>query len=150
MIIIYHCFGGSHSSVTAASIHLGLIPADRVPSNEELMSLPYFDKTPKGDWGTIRPMGVDENGNMVYVMGKKNLGDRFNHMLMGLADLAGIQNDIKVINTVQCVNLLMMLGGFTSRRLRIVKVGRPIVIFGTQRAFFSLAQLVTNVKATML
>ncbi|HEX3010797.1 MAG TPA: DUF3189 family protein, partial [Syntrophomonadaceae bacterium] len=39
MKIIYHCFGGSHSSVTAAAIHLGLIEKHRPPSMEELMSL---------------------------------------------------------------------------------------------------------------
>ncbi|MGE5404597.1 MAG: DUF3189 family protein, partial [Candidatus Saccharibacteria bacterium] len=149
MIIIYHCFGGSHSSVTAASIHLGLLNSARVPTKAELMNLPYFDKTPKNDWGSIRPMGIDDKGNMVYVMGKKNLGDRLDQMLMGIAKLAGVQNNVKVVNTVQCVNWLMMLGGFTSRRLRIVKVGRPIVLFGTQKAFYSIARLVNKVKASI-
>jgi hypothetical protein len=31
MKIIYHCYGGTHSSVIAAAIHLGLLPEDRVP-----------------------------------------------------------------------------------------------------------------------
>ena len=44
MKIIYHCYGGSHSSVIAAALHLGLLAKDRIPNETELMAIPYFDK----------------------------------------------------------------------------------------------------------
>ena len=44
MIIIYRCYGGTHSSVMAASIHLELLPGDRKPAGKELLALPYFDR----------------------------------------------------------------------------------------------------------
>jgi hypothetical protein len=39
--IIYHCYGGSHSSVIAAALHLKWIDKDRLPSEEEMMAIPY-------------------------------------------------------------------------------------------------------------
>ena len=45
MKIIYHCFGGSHSSVSAAALHLGLLDRQRTPTEEELVRIPYYDKT---------------------------------------------------------------------------------------------------------
>ncbi|HCX78095.1 MAG TPA: hypothetical protein DG577_01645, partial [Firmicutes bacterium] len=41
--MIYHCYGGAHSSVTAAAVHVGLLARDKTPSRLELVSLPYFD-----------------------------------------------------------------------------------------------------------
>jgi hypothetical protein len=71
MKIIYHCFGGSHSSVTAAALHLGMLDKTRIPTREQLMDVPYYDKTSDEDFGSIRYMGTDEFGHDVYVLGKK-------------------------------------------------------------------------------
>jgi len=43
--VIYHCYGGAHSSVTAANIHLGLLPRERTPGYRELISQKLFDHT---------------------------------------------------------------------------------------------------------
>ncbi|MGI5921399.1 MAG: DUF3189 family protein [Syntrophomonadaceae bacterium] len=149
MKIIYHCFGGSHSSVTAAALHLGLLEKHRPPTQDELMSLPYYDKTSNNDFGRIHFMGVDEYGNEVYVLGKKSLGDRFSHILTGVAEILGEANQIIVVNTMDRVNLSMKLGGFTSRRMGISFLGRPVVVRGTKNAFFDLVNLVeiTRLKA---
>ena len=53
MIIIYHCYGGTHSSVMAASLHLGLLPQDKKPTGKELLALPYFDQQSGADFGKI-------------------------------------------------------------------------------------------------
>jgi len=37
MKIIYHCFGGSHSSVLAAALHLGIIDKNKVPGMSEVV-----------------------------------------------------------------------------------------------------------------
>lgn len=149
MKIIYHCFGGSHSSVTAAALHLGLIEKHRPPTDDELMSLPYYDKTTNNDFGSIRFMGVDEYDNQVYVLGKKSLGDRFTNILNGVAQILGKDNQVIVVNTMNRVNLSMKLGGFTSRRIGIPSLGRPVVTRGTRNAFFDLVNLVeiTRLKA---
>jgi hypothetical protein len=149
MKIIYHCFGGSHSSVTAAALHLGLIDKHRPPTMDELMSLPYFDKTTENDFGSIRFMGIDEYGNEVYVLGKKSMSERLTHILNGLAQILGVEDQVLVVNAMDRVNISMKLGGFTSRRIGLPSVGRPVVSRGTIKAFFQLVNLVeiTRLKA---
>ncbi|HBQ87804.1 MAG TPA: hypothetical protein DER33_02495 [Syntrophomonas sp.] len=149
MKIIYHCFGGSHSSVTAAALHLGLIDKHRPPTVDELMSLPYFDKTTEADFGSIRFMGIDEYGNEVYVLGKKSMSERLTHILNGLAQILGVEDQVLVVNAMDRVNISMKLGGFTSRRIGLPSVGRPVVSRGTIKAFFQLVNLVeiTRLKA---
>lgn len=149
MKIIYHCFGGSHSSVTAAALHLGLIDKHRPPTADELMSLPYFDKTTEADFGSIRFMGIDECGNEVYVLGKKSMSERLTHILNGLAQILGVEDQVLVVNAMDRVNISMKLGGFTSRRIGLPLVGRPVVSRGTIKAFFQLVNLVeiTRLKA---
>jgi len=150
MKIIYHCFGGSHSSVTAAAIHVGLLPTNRPPSAQEFMALPYFDKTPGDVYGVIRFMGRTSEGDEVYALGKKNLGGRLNQVFMGLAELLGVEDQVVVVNTMPYVNIIMMVGGFLSRRLGIVMPGRPILIWGTRLAFPGLVGLVKTIKTKMI
>ena len=150
MKIIYHCFGGSHSSVTAAAIHLGLLPTNRLPSFRELMALPHFDKTPGEVYGVIRFMGRTAEGDEVYTLGKKNLGSRLDQVFMGLAELLGVKDQVAVVNTMHHVNVLMMAGGFLSRRLGLVSLGRPILVWGTRLAFPQLVQAVETVKNEMM
>ncbi len=149
MKIIYHCFGGSHSSVTAAALHLGILNQNQIPTTEDLMKIPYYDKTNDSDFGSIRFMGTDELGNDIYVLGKKSLGNRFSSILMGVAEILGRQDDLIVVNCMDIVNWSMKLGGFTSRRLGLVSLGRPVVSWGTRKAFGQLVNLVaiTRVKA---
>ncbi len=133
MKIIYHCYGGSHSSVMAAALHLGLIPKDRIPNENELMTIPYYDKTTKTDFGSIRFMGIDDFKNEVYVLGKKS---------MGVAAILGHSDDVLVVNCMNRVNLAMKLGGFSSRRMGVVSLGRPVLVRGSQKAFLELVNLV--------
>lgn len=142
MKIIYHCFGGSHSSVTAAAIHLGMLDKHKTPSGEELISLPYYDKTNNQDFGSIRFMGEDKQGNQVYVLGKKSLGDRYSNILLGIADILGAKEELMVINCMAEINWIMKIGGFTSRRLRLTWIGRPLVSQGTIWSYNSLTRLV--------
>jgi len=149
MKIIYHCFGGSHSSVTAAALHLGILNRYQIPTTEDLMEIPYYDKTNNSDFGSIRFMGTDEFNNDIYVLGKKSLGNRFSSILMGVAEILGKQDDLIVVNCMDLVNWSMKIGGFTSRRLGLVALGRPVVSWGTRKAFGQLVNLVeiTRVNA---
>ncbi|HRY13726.1 MAG TPA: DUF3189 family protein [Syntrophomonadaceae bacterium] len=148
MKIIYHCFGGSHSSVSAAAIHLGLLDHQRIPTEEDLVRIPYYDKTTDADFGKIRYMGTDDAGNDVYVFGKKTFSNRYASVLMGIAKILGEQDQLVMVDCMNRVNWSMKIGGFTSRRLGLTMVGRPIVTWGTRQAFNQLVNLVeiTRVK----
>ncbi len=151
MKIIYHCFGGSHSSVTAAALHLGLIPETRLPKAGELKQIPYFDRQLVEDHGDFKYMGADSEGNEVYIVGKRNLGPMFEPLIRGLARVFSIpQDDLLIVDTMSCVNWLMVVGGILSRRLGIVCVGRPIVIFGTRQSHANFVKLVDQVKTTIM
>ncbi len=143
MKIIYHCYGGAHSSVLAAALHLGLIEKSRVPTMEELMDIPYFDKTTDEDFGCIRFMGIDEYGNEVYVLGKKDLdGYRYSNLLMGIAEILRAKDKLVVVDCMSRVNWIMKLGGFASRKAGIVSLGRAVLGVGTRNAFLNLVNLV--------
>ena len=150
MKVIYHCFGGSHSSVTAAALHLGMLNKGKLPTPADLMALPYYDKTNDNDFGSIRYMGSDELGNDVYVMGKKSLGDRFSTILMGVAEILKKEDQLMVINCINHVNWSMKLGGFTSRRMKLASLGRPVVTWGTKKAFGQLVNLVEITRLRIL
>ncbi len=144
--IIYHCYGGAHSSVIAAALHLKWIEKDRLPSEEEMMAIPYYDKTDNGDFGSIRFMGIDESGNEIYVLGKKGMGDKYTRILMGVAEIVGKADDLIAIDCLNRVNWSMKLGGFLSRRMGLIFPGRPVLVWGTRKAFLTLVNLVETVR----
>lgn len=147
MHIIYHCFGGAHSSVTAASIHLGIISDQTIPSKEALLALPYFDQTVQDDHGHLRYFGSDEAGHQIYIIGRRGLKKYFPSLVKTFANLTGIPyEEFMIVNTIPCVNWMMMLGGYTSRRLGWTKFGRPIVLKGTQKAFSRLADTANKTR----
>jgi hypothetical protein len=152
MKVIYHCYGGSHSSVMAAALHLGLLAKDRLPTAEELIALPYYDKTTNADFGSVRFMGIDEYKNEVFVLGKKNMGDRYSNLLMGIAKILGAEEHLLVVNCMNRVNLAMKLGGFSSRKMGVVSLGRPVLVHGSRKAFLELVNLVeiTRLRAMHL
>jgi rhodanese-related sulfurtransferase len=148
--IIYNCYGGSHSSVTSAAIHLGLLDCAKVPCSEALWKLPYFDTQVKKDHGTLHLLGTDEFNNQVYCVGRRNMGNVVKNAINSVAEIFLIpKQDFKLVNPMPFVNMAMVIGGFTSRRLGIVPLGRPIVTWGTKLAFPQLHQLVREVKADL-
>lgn len=147
MKIIYHCYGGTHSSVTAAFIHLGLLPADCVPGQETFKKMPFFDRQEADEHGHIFFAGVDEVGNEVYLTAQRGRPEILKNIFHGLAEIFNIPpEEYLLINVMHEVNLAMKFGGYLSRRLRLIKLGRPIVILGTRAAYFRLVDLVEKVK----
>lgn len=148
MKIIYHCYGGAHSSVTAAAIHLGIFPENRVPSREEFTSVPLFDRQGSDEHGHFFFMGQDEAGHEVFLTARRSRPKVLENIIAGLAEIFDIpQDDYYLVNVMGKVNLAMKLGGFLSRRWGVVRVGRPIVILGTRIAYFQMVQLVRRVKS---
>ena len=140
MKIIYHCYGGSHSSVTAAAIHLGLLSADKIPSGDELKNIPFYDRQVGNDHGLLRYMGNDEHGNQVYIIGRRNSSRILENMYQGLLQIYGInQREVLTVNVMPYVNWRMVIGGFLSRKVGFIRLGRPIVGIGTRDAYLLLA-----------
>lgn len=150
MKIIYHCFGGSHSSVICAALHLGMLSKNQKPSLEELLKLPYFDKTGAYDFGNFRFMGIDELGNEIYVLGKKSLADNYTILLTSIADILGVKDQIIALDTNSRVNWIMKIGGFLSRRLGFVCIGRFLLTIGINQVFTELVFLVEKNKRQII
>ncbi|AGL01943.1 Protein of unknown function (DUF3189) [Desulfoscipio gibsoniae DSM 7213] len=148
MKIIYHCFGGTHSSVTAAAFHLGMLPSDRTPRAEDLQAIPFFDTRDSRDHGNIALMGIDGQGNEIYFVGQRGSPQILENIIHGLARQFDIPpQDYKLVNVMYKVNLSMRLGGYMSRRFKWIYPGRPLVTWGTIHACRNIINLVRRVKA---
>lgn len=147
MIVIYHDVGGAHSSCTAANIHVNNLHMDKIPSREDLLNLPTFDKIEKKDQGHLIYVGQDEFGIKVYTLSRQYKPQL---VIPAITDLYNIMNGnmegLFLANTSPTVNNLMKIGGFTSRRLHWVGFGRPIVTTGTLKAYENIVTLVRGVK----
>ncbi|MEW6522005.1 MAG: DUF3189 family protein [Bacillota bacterium] len=146
MKVIYHCYGGAHSSVAAAGLHLGIIASEPQPTVAELESLPYFDKNDPKDIGRVRLMGVDDLGAEVLVLGRSAAAPIVIRTLAGLAQMYGAEDAI-FGDTTGCINWRMVAGGIGSRRIRVQRIGRPLVTSGTRQALTALARLVSDIRA---
>ena len=144
--IIYHCYGGAHSSVTAAAIHLGQLRTDKIPTAQELMSLALFDRQTNDGHGQLHFFGFDEWGNQVYSVGCRSMGQTMVKILRRVARMLGAADELVFVDTLHCVSLKMRLGGYLSRRWGLITLGRPLVIQGTREAFSQIVELVREVK----
>lgn len=150
MKIIYHCYGGAHSSVTAAAVHLGWLPSDRLPATDELNNLPYFDRPVTQDHGNIRYIGTDDSGNEIFIVGRRNASRIFENLAAGLLEIyAQPKEQFIFIDVMPYVNWKMVLGGFTSRRLGWAWFGRPVIMAGVRYSYWSIVSLVQRVKVCM-
>ncbi|MBS3948897.1 MAG: DUF3189 family protein [Dethiobacter sp.] len=144
--IIYHCYGGAHSSVVAAAIHLGQLKGSTLPSNADFMRLTLFDRQTKDGHGLLHFFGFDEQGRQVYSLGCRNAGKTVEQVLLQVAEMIGAGGELSFIDTLHCVTLKMRIGGYLSRRWLLVRLGRPLVLSGTREAFPALVRLVEKVK----
>lgn len=144
--IVYHCYGGAHSSVTAAAIHLGELKPEEIPSDDELMALTLFDRQTKDGHGQLHFFGFDEQGNEIYSVGCRNVGPAVEKVLGKIKEIVSAGEELMFVDTLHCVNMKMRFGGYLSRRLGLIKIGRPIVLNGTQDAYPRLVELVQGVK----
>ncbi len=140
-LVIYHCFGGAHSSVTSAAIYLDLLPRDRVPETVEILRTPHYDGDETIVHGHFRFMGRDEEDRAVFVLGKRMLGPGVSRLLIMFAGIYGCAGDIFARDTTAPINLLMICGGYLSRALKFVALGRPLVVLGTKHAYFRFVRI---------
>lgn len=144
--IVYFDYGGSHSSVVAACVHAGKLAPDHLPGADELMEMPYLDKTTPEDFGKIKHVGSDQE-NEIYALGMKHSDS--GNLLNNLADLQEISDQFLFIGTSPYVNMTLRLGGWLSRSVSLPSWGRPLVIKGLQQAYPELCSLVKETKAKL-
>lgn len=145
--LFYYCYGGAHSSVTAANIHLGNLPSHRRPPIREILHQPRFDRAKEYEIGEPVLMGPDDEGHEIYAVG---LGAGYARLAPALEEFLQIQgvapDRFALEGTLQHANMLLRVGGFTSRRLGIVFVGRPMCGLGVWLRYHSFIENVTRVR----
>ena len=147
MYIIYYDVGGAHSVQTAAGIHLNILPKEGIAKPEELFKMKKFDNITKADYGRIIYAGTDEWGNNVYTLCCQYASPVVVPAIRDMHRIAGGNpHELLMVSTFWTINTLMKIGGFTSRRLKWVSLGRPIVVKGTLQAYPQIALLVREVK----
>ncbi len=146
MKIIYHCFGGAHASPTTAAIHLKMISNRHLPAMMDFKNISKFDLAIGKDHGKLNYLGTDHQGNEVYIMGREHQAVMVINIIKEFVKLSGGNPDeYHFINCCQSFNLLMVIGGFSSRRLGWVWFGRPLVTLGTLLAFPKLVAIVKKI-----
>ncbi len=108
------------------------------------MNMPYLDKTTPEDFGKIKPIGTDKNGNEIYSLGTKV--SRLGNLLDDLAGLQGIANQYVFLCTSPYVNNVLRVGGWLSRSASLPSLGRPLVVSGLRKAFPALCSFVETAR----
>ncbi|MDD3363785.1 MAG: DUF3189 family protein [Syntrophomonas sp.] len=117
--MVYFDYGGSHTSVTAACIHVGKLDPNKLPNSDDLMEMPYLDKITPKDFGKIKHIGTDKNENEIYALGTK--GSQLGNLLDDMASSQGISDQYLFLCTSPYVNNVLRVGGWWSPVLKMVK-----------------------------
>ncbi|MEW9676403.1 DUF3189 family protein [Lentibacillus sp. L22] len=149
MIFIYNDYGGTHTTSLVAAYHLKKLPTDRTLTKEEIINVDYFNKLTKHDFGKLIFHGLDEDGNAVYTIGRKN--DKY--VVPALQNFSTLLQknynlDEKIIlsNTSPTVPIAMTIGGLFSRGLHIDFIGVPLLITGAKQCCGRIKRLVEHTK----
>lgn len=143
MKIFYYCYGSAHSSVVAACIHLGVLPQNRLPKAEEFIRLPHYDRTESFEIGKPFFMGLDHLGSEIYITGMTSERELVKKAIYSFLKSSGVNiKDLIMVDALKNVNLKTKVGGFISRRLGLVNLGRPLTIKGIQERYFTFVELV--------
>lgn len=150
MFFVYHDFGGTHTTSLAAAYHLKILKnTGEILSEDEILSVPYFNKLKKKDAGRFIFHGEDEDGNHFYSIGRRSskfvIPSLF-HFSEMLANRNLLNEKIIFSNTSPVVPLTMTLGGFLSTGLGIDFIGVPLLIKGAQQCCKHITRLVEETK----
>lgn len=151
MKIIYSCYGGAHTSIAAAGIHLGYLPNTRIADAREINITPYFDQATTVNIGKPIYMGQDRFNHEVYVIGMGSCRKEGTRLLYQMVnDSRGkSKGEVVVVNSIALINLEIRIGGFLSRRLGLISLGRWLIIYGIRKKYTKFVQLVEEVKSRL-
>lgn len=151
MIFIYNDYGGTHTTSLAAAYHLNKLPTHRQLTTEEILAVDYFNKLNTSDMGKLVFHGLDENGNPVYTLGRgssKVVIPALKNLSLILQDKYQNAEPIVYSNTSPTVPLVMTIGGFLTKRLKLSFVGDPLLIAGAKQCCSNIRELVLHTKQT--
>ena len=127
MKLFYCCYGGAHTSVTCASIHL---------ENQKLAT-PVF-------------MGRDMMGWDIYIIGMKNVKQLIIPSMKSYLNACGVeQENFLLINALIELHPITSIGGALSRKFGIVPLGRPMTVWGIRKTYPRFLALVKQVKENL-
>ena len=150
MKLFYCCYGGAHTSVTCASIHLGYLPDDRVPKAIEFAAVPFYDKMDNRKLGTPVFMGRDLMGWDIYIMGMKNVKGLIIPAMKSYLNACGVeQSQFVLVNALVELHPVTSIGGVASRKFGLIPLGRPMTIWGVRRTYSKYLSLVKEVKENL-
>lgn len=145
--VVYVCYGSAHSSIVAANLHLGRLPDSRRALPGELLAAPRFDQMPHNQIGTLLDMGQDAEGHRVYALGLGSGRDILGRAVLDLVATLGLPSDcVLLVDALTGVHATTRVGGFLSRRLGLVRIGRPLVVAGILADYDRFLGLVRGVR----
>lgn len=127
-VIIYVCYAGTHSSVLAACLHLGL-----VNKGCPVCDLPYFDRRLSADIGVPALVGRDVSGTDVYALGTGWLSAALERAVCDLVELACPDVFACMCAVRGFLDFPARIGGFASRRCALVMPGRALIAASLSR-----------------
>ncbi|WP_350342460.1 DUF3189 family protein [Proteinivorax tanatarense] len=129
MKIFYYCYGGAHSSVVAAALHLKIISPPL--TKEKILKLPYFDLTIPENRGIPIKLGEDKKGNKIYFVGlgkNKKLIVKFAENFLAAHKIR--DDNYILIDCLVNISFYVKLGGFISKVLNFKTLGTSITATG--------------------
>ena len=147
MKIIFSCYGGAHTSIVAAGIHLGYLPKKAKASYKEILATPYFDQTETANIGIPLYMGQDSYNNEIFVIGMGSYRRQGTELIYQfINEIKGrCRGEVVIINSIALINLEIRVGGFLSRKLGLIALGRSIIIYGIRKKYSRFLQLVAEI-----
>ncbi|HBL51526.1 MAG TPA: hypothetical protein DDZ65_14945, partial [Firmicutes bacterium] len=109
--------------------------------------LPLFDVSEASDLGVPKFVGCDTEGCEIYIVGLDGCRVQAQSAIESLAAILAVPSrEFLIVETLGAIGWLAKFGGFLSRQLHFVKIGRPIVAHGIIRSYDLLCELVESVK----
>jgi hypothetical protein len=121
-LVIYACYAGTHSSILAASVHLGI-----VDNGTPICDLPYFDRRRTAEIGVPVFMGKDCSGAEVYALGTGWLSAPLERAVCDLIELSCPNVSVCICSVRGLLDFRARVGGFASRRCSLVFPGRNLI-----------------------
>jgi hypothetical protein len=145
-IILYHCYGGTHSSIIAANLHLGRL-SWHTTQGTELLALTHFDQLDGNHLGLIIPHGQDEGGNLVCTVARRREVRLAENLLLSYSKLLG--TELVMVNALSPLGSLARVGGFLSRRWGAISLGRLLLTGGCLRVWPRFLELVGQTRTSL-
>lgn len=136
-LMIYACYAGTHSSALAASLHLGI-----VDSGCDISELPYFDRRLSHEIGVPAFVGRDNEGTDVYALGTGWLSAPLERAVSDLVEIHFPGVCVCICSVRGFLDFPARVGGFASRRLGLVHLGRALIAESLARKLPEMRRMV--------